>query len=302
MNYTTSHYIWSSWDTFRIPTDQISPSQTLRCPGACDFPPWGSRTFQFQPTGLHGLCFGFWFAGPLPLRSLSHGPLSRVHFVESLVVRLYSEIDHIHLSSEAQCVSHHLPQVDFHMLHATSEGLQRLCQRLRGRKNWVCLGGVPPSVQLYAQWAAWEGYQGAWDTQRPTWEGVEGQAWLRAMVDWECNWMLKFLDLYNEWHRHCHVCVITLFWFLPPHFYPPKPLIHTPLYSGGKFWVAPPGHTPFFALRICSSWTAGCTLRIRDRSLIMTLGVGKLEGGHNFLSIPVGGHFFRYLFIFRVFP
>ncbi len=27
---------------------------------------------------------------------------------------LYSEIDHIHLSSEAQCVSHHLPQVDCH--------------------------------------------------------------------------------------------------------------------------------------------------------------------------------------------
>ncbi len=26
----------------------------------------------------------------------------------------YSEIDHIHLSSEAQCVSHHLPPVDCH--------------------------------------------------------------------------------------------------------------------------------------------------------------------------------------------
>ncbi len=36
------------------------------------------------------------------LCSLSHGPLSRVHFGESLVVRLYSEIDHIHLSSEVQ--------------------------------------------------------------------------------------------------------------------------------------------------------------------------------------------------------
>ncbi len=31
--------------------------------------------------------------------------------------RLYSEIDHIHLSSEAQCVSHHLPQVDCHITH-----------------------------------------------------------------------------------------------------------------------------------------------------------------------------------------
>ncbi len=47
--------------------------------------------------------------------SLQHGPLSRVHFGESLVVRLYSEIDQIHLSSEAQCVSHHLPPVDCHI-------------------------------------------------------------------------------------------------------------------------------------------------------------------------------------------
>ncbi len=62
------------------------------------------------PTGLHGLCFGFCFAGPLPQRSLSHGPLLRVYFGESLVVRLFSEIDHIHLSIEAQCVSHHYPQ------------------------------------------------------------------------------------------------------------------------------------------------------------------------------------------------
>ncbi len=36
MNYTTLHFTWSFWDTFRIPTDQVSPSQTLRCPGACD--------------------------------------------------------------------------------------------------------------------------------------------------------------------------------------------------------------------------------------------------------------------------
>ncbi len=28
---------------------------------------------------------------------------------------LYSEIDHIHLSIEAQCVSHHLPPVDCHI-------------------------------------------------------------------------------------------------------------------------------------------------------------------------------------------
>ncbi len=62
-------------------------------------------TFHIQPTGIHGLCFGSCFSGPLPLRSLLHGPLSMVHFGESLVVRLYSEIHHTYLSIEAQCVS-----------------------------------------------------------------------------------------------------------------------------------------------------------------------------------------------------
>ncbi len=32
------------------------------------------------------------------------------YLMESLVVRLYSEIDHTYLSSEAQCVSHHYPR------------------------------------------------------------------------------------------------------------------------------------------------------------------------------------------------
>ncbi len=76
------------WD----PNRSSCPSQTFRCPGAC-----GSRqkghvvilnigTFHILPTGLHGLCFGFCFAGPLPLRSLTYGPLLRVHFGESLVI------------------------------------------------------------------------------------------------------------------------------------------------------------------------------------------------------------------------
>ena len=71
-------------------------------------------TFQFLRTGLHGLCFGFCFAGSLHLRSLTNGPLFRVCYGESLVVRLYSEIYHLHLSIEAQCVSHHLPLGDCH--------------------------------------------------------------------------------------------------------------------------------------------------------------------------------------------
>ncbi len=75
---------------------------------------WSIWTFQFLPTGLHGLCFAFCFAGLLPLHSLTNGPLFKVRFGESLVVRLYSEIEHLHLSIEAQCVSHLLPLGDCH--------------------------------------------------------------------------------------------------------------------------------------------------------------------------------------------
>ncbi len=71
---------------------------------------WSFLTNHIQPTGIHGLCFGSCFSGPRPLRSLIFGPLSRVHFGESLVVRLYLEIDHTYLSIEAQCVSHHYPR------------------------------------------------------------------------------------------------------------------------------------------------------------------------------------------------
>ncbi len=31
-------------------------------------------TYHIQPTGVHGLCFGYCFSGPLPLRSLILGP------------------------------------------------------------------------------------------------------------------------------------------------------------------------------------------------------------------------------------
>ncbi len=71
-------------------------------------------TFQFLPTGLHGLCLGCCFSGLLPLRSLANGPLIGVRFRECLVVRLHSEIDQIHLSIEAQCVTTLLPLGDCH--------------------------------------------------------------------------------------------------------------------------------------------------------------------------------------------
>ncbi len=43
------------------------------------------------------------------VRSL-YVPCIVVHFQGSIVVRLYSEIDHTYLSIEAQCVSHHYPR------------------------------------------------------------------------------------------------------------------------------------------------------------------------------------------------
>ncbi len=56
--------------------------------------------FVLQVRSLCVPCYMFHFQGSI--------------FGESLVVRLYSEIDQIHLSIEAQCVSHHLPLVDCH--------------------------------------------------------------------------------------------------------------------------------------------------------------------------------------------
>ncbi len=57
-----------------------------------------------------GCALAIVFSGPLPLRFLILSLLSRVHFGESLVIRLYSGIDHTYLSIEAQCVSHHYPR------------------------------------------------------------------------------------------------------------------------------------------------------------------------------------------------
>ncbi len=73
-----------------------------------------SPALQFLPTGQHGLCFGYLFSGLLPLRSLIDGPPFGVRFRESLVIRLYSEIDQIHLSIEAQCGSACLSLGDCH--------------------------------------------------------------------------------------------------------------------------------------------------------------------------------------------
>ncbi len=64
-------------------------------------------------------------------------------------------------------------------------------QRLRGHKNWVCPGGVPPAVQLYAQRTAWEGYQG--DIHLPLLYG--GKFWVAQPRH------PGFFGLRNVWRR-----------------------------------------------------------------------------------------------------
>ena len=63
-------------------------------------------SLQLLPSGQYGLCFGYCFSGPLPLRS--HNGEVTFHgacFWELLVIRLHSEIGQIHLSTEPQCGS-----------------------------------------------------------------------------------------------------------------------------------------------------------------------------------------------------
>ncbi len=100
-------------------------SQTLRCPDACDFPPWGHVVIfgpitaldWYLPVPTYGSTMGCALAFVLQVRSLSfpnkrstlQGPFRGVPSL-----RLHSEIDHIHLSIEAQCVSHLLPLGDCH--------------------------------------------------------------------------------------------------------------------------------------------------------------------------------------------
>ncbi len=102
----------SCWNTIWVPVDHAILCQTHRNQ-VPDFsraqghvvrigPKVSTIGFlQFLPTCLHGLCFGYCFSGPLPLRSLINGPPIGVRFRESLVIRLHSEIDRIHLGIEA---------------------------------------------------------------------------------------------------------------------------------------------------------------------------------------------------------
>ncbi len=62
--------------------------------------------------------------------------------------RLYSEIDHIHLSIEAQCDSHHLPPGDCHTVH--EDILKKLCRLCSGRLQTKGKKSQTRKVEKYA--------------------------------------------------------------------------------------------------------------------------------------------------------
>ncbi len=87
-------YHWSCWDTIWIPTDHMDLFQT-------HFPRLGScgQIWTYGSTWV--VLWLFFFFRLLPLHSLINGPTIGVRFQESLVIRLYSEIDQIHLGIQA---------------------------------------------------------------------------------------------------------------------------------------------------------------------------------------------------------
>ncbi len=95
---------WSFWDTLRIPTDQVALARHSGVQVPVPVPAYGSTWVVLWLLFCRSAPSTF----PVTWSTLK-GPF---RLVPSL--RLYSEIDHIHLSSEAQCVSHHLPLVDCH--------------------------------------------------------------------------------------------------------------------------------------------------------------------------------------------
>ncbi len=76
---------------------------------------------------------------------MTHGLRSDLWWTIPLRIS-YSEIDQIHLSSEAQCVSHHLPPVDCHTFLASSREGTFLAWWLLLPKIPVCTNPtVPPA-------------------------------------------------------------------------------------------------------------------------------------------------------------
>ncbi len=114
-------------------------------------------SFQFLPTGLHGLCFGCCFSGPLPLRSLINGPPIGVLFRKFPVIRLHSEIDQIHLGIEAWCVTTLLPltatyiRMPRHLQLSAHppKFLQSVRDHPSGESKVLGLSSIPDNMTIY---------------------------------------------------------------------------------------------------------------------------------------------------------
>ena len=149
---------------------------------------------QFLPTGQYGMCFGNLFSGLLPLRSLIDGPPFGVRFRESLVIRLHSQIDQIHLTTEAQCGTACLPLGDCykHLWLENNEAYRFLDQKSLATcirtpsVNAQCrsmsikiLALVPMSINR--NWSASIGINRHWETFRIN-------AMILIVIDW--HWAL----------------------------------------------------------------------------------------------------------------
>ncbi len=65
---------------------------------------------------------------------------------------LHSEIDHIHLSSEAQCVSHHLPLVDCHIFDCLRSTLGVCEAQFHQGYNLIVIASIPSQNYRHVWW------------------------------------------------------------------------------------------------------------------------------------------------------
>ncbi len=92
-----------------------------------------------------------------------------------------------------------------------------ICQRLRGRKIWVCPGGATQNLPLKAQRAAWERYQGAYTL--PCIVVASYGLRNRDTQDFLAR-VMSDADVIIDHYRHHQVCKTTgayslLWWYWP---------------------------------------------------------------------------------------
>ncbi len=145
-----------------------------------------------------------------------------------------------------------------HWSHALAPDI---CQRLCAHKNWMCPGTLKTHLCDYA-YQAWSKVDQVCST---TWSRL-GKKW-SIMKHHDQSWNAMINHCLRElFPVYCStscatICQETCLGGVPRGLgYCPKPLIHTLLYSGGKFWVAQRRHLGFSTL--CISWSKFWSLNI----------------------------------------